>query len=114
MEFKHTLQETLKARFTDRDEMADVANHGAMSGFSGFTYTHEINEFFHEFESEIEDYYYEIFGDSWIKESGAADKGTFDEMRAHLVWGLIEMFCSDALDEEEEEEYSYVDDLLAV
>ena len=110
MEFKFTLQETLEARFTDRDEMADVANYGAMSGFGGFIYTREINEFFNEFENEIENYYYEIFGDQWIKESGAADCDGFDAMRAHLVWGLIELYCSDALDNEEDE--CYVDSLI--
>ena len=110
MEFKNTLEATLESRFTDRDEMADVANHGAMSGFNGFIYTYEINEFFNEFENEIENYYYEIFGDSWIKESGAADCDGFDAMRAHLVWGLIELYCSDALDKEEDE--CYVDSLI--
>ena len=113
MEFKYSLEETLKARFTDRDEMADITWHGAKCGFHGFIYTYEINEFFNEFECEIEDYYYEIFGDSWIKESGAADCDGFDSMRAHLVWGLVEMWCNDKLEEiEDEDEESYTDSLL--
>ena len=99
MDFKHTLNETLEARFDDVEEMNDIVNHGIQSGFHGFIYTYEINEFFNEFENEIEDYYYEIFGDSWLKESGAADKNNMNEVRAHLVWGLAEMHCADKLDQ---------------
>ena len=100
MEFKYTLQETLEARFTDRDEMMDIVNHGIMGGFHGFLYTHEINEFFNEFESEIEDYYYEIFGDQWM--SHCIDNcNSMDEMRARMVWGVAEMWCNDKLDEME-------------
>ena len=99
MDFKYNLQETLEARFTDRGEMEDIASHGANTGVSGFTYTWEINEFFNEFENEIEDYYYDIFGDSWLKESGAADCDSMDAIRAHLVWGLIEMYCANKVDE---------------
>ena len=99
MDFKHTLKETLEARFDDVEEMNDIVNHGIQCGYHGFIYTYDINEFFNEFENEIEDYYYEIFGDSWLKESGAADKGSMNEIRAHLVWGLAEMYCADKLDQ---------------
>ena len=51
MEFKHTLEETLEARFTDRGEMEDIMNHGIQSGFNGFLYTYEIEAFFNEFEN---------------------------------------------------------------
>ena len=61
--------------------------------------SYEINEFFNEFENEIEDYYFEIFGEAWLKDSGAADCDGFDSMRAHLVWGLVEMWCADKWDE---------------
>ncbi len=103
MDFKYTLEETLEARFDDKDEMSDIATHGAMSGFSDFTYTYDINKFFAEYENEIETYYYDIFGGDWMKDSGAADCDNMDSLRAHLVWGLIEMWCSMRLDEEAEE-----------
>ena len=110
MEFKATLDETLKARFTNPIEMEDIRDNGANAGWYGFINTYEINEFFNEFENEIENYYYEIFGDSWLKDSGAADCDGFDAMRAHLVWGLVEMYCSDTLDKEDDE--CYVDGLI--
>lgn len=103
MDFKSTLEETLVERFDDRDEMVDITEHGASSGFSGFIYTYEINGFFNEFESDIETYYYEIFGDSWLVDSGAANCDSMDAIRTHLVWGLIEMYCHGKLGELGEE-----------
>ena len=103
MDFKSTLEETLVERFDDRDEMMDITEHGMSSGFGGFIYTYEINEFFNEFENEIENYYYEIFGDSWLVDSNAAECDSMDAIRAHLVWGMCEMWCLGKLDELEEE-----------
>ena len=99
MDFKYNLQQTMEARFTDRGEMEDITSHGADTGVSGFTYTWEINEFFNEFENEIENYYYEMFGDTWIAEMSHSIT-SLDELRARLVWGYVEMWCSMALDEE--------------
>ncbi len=99
MKFYPTLQETLARRFDDMDEVRDISNHGIQGGFNGFIYTYEINRFFDVFESEIEDYYFDMFGSEWIKDSGAADCDGFDSMRAHLVWGLVEMWCADKWDE---------------
>ena len=104
MDFKYTLQETLDSRFTDTDEINDICNHGIMGGFHGFIYTYEINEFFNEFENEIEDYYWDMFGDTWMIDSGAANCNDMNSLRAHLVWGLVEMYCNQRLDELEAEE----------
>ena len=103
MDFKYSLEETLEARFTDRDEMEDICRHGIVGGFHGFIYTYEINEFFNEFENEIENYFYEMFGDRWLIESGAAEKNSLDEVRTYLVWSYVEMWCNCKLEEMEEE-----------
>ena len=104
MDFKSTLEETLVERFDgERDEMMDIVNHGISGGFHDFIYTYEINEFFNKFEDEIETYYYEIFGSEWMKDSGAAECDSMDAIRAHLVWGMCEMWCLGKLDELEEE-----------
>ena len=49
--------------------MEDIVNHGANCGWHGFIYTYEINDFFNEFENEIEEYYWEIFGSTWMQDS---------------------------------------------
>ena len=104
MDFKSTLEETLVERFEgETDEMMDIVNHGISGGFHDFIYTHEINEFFNEFEDDIENFFFNIFGDEWIKETGAADKVTFSEMKCYLVYSLVEMWCNDKLEELEEE-----------
>ena len=113
MDFKYSLNETLSARFEgEQDEVFDIVEHGIMGGFSGFIYTHEINEFYHEFEDELETYYYDIFGDEWL--THCTDNCTsMDEVRARMVWGYVEGWCQDRLtDLEEEQEESYVDSLL--
>ena len=101
MEFKHTLQETLEARFTDRDEMNDIVNHGIQCGYDGFLYTYEINEFFDEFEDEIEVYFYDIYGSTWIIDSGAAQADSMDALKAHLVWNLVGWWICDKVNEAE-------------
>ena len=93
MKFYPTLEETLAKRFEDNDEVTDIANYGCDTGVSDFTYTYEINEFFNEFENEIEDHYYEIFGDNWLNEVTNA-KSSMNELRAWMVWGLVGDFCS--------------------
>ena len=107
MDFKYSLNETLEARFDTKTEdgigeMEDICRHGINGGYHGFVYTYEINQFFHEFENEIENYFYDIFGDTWLKDSGAADKSSFDEVRTYLVWSVVEMWCNDKLEDLEE------------
>ena len=97
MEFKATLIETLATRFAGeegRQEMDDITTHGISAGFSDFIYYSEINEFFNEFESEIEDFYIDAFGADWIKDGGFADCDSFDAIRTHAVWGIVETYCS--------------------
>jgi hypothetical protein len=48
------LENALAARFTDADEIQDVAIHGCSGGVSGFIYNREIRDFFHEYENDIE------------------------------------------------------------
>jgi hypothetical protein len=115
MEFKYSLQETLEARFTDRGEMEDICRHGIQGGFNGFIYTYEINEFFNEFENEIENYFYEVFDNNFIHE--LSDGVTsLDELRAKMVWGLVEMWCNEKLEDLENddpnEDECYADSLL--
>ena len=112
MDFKINLQETLATRFEGaRDEMMDIVNHGIAGGFDGFIYTYEINEFFNEYENEIEDYFYEMFGDSWLVDTGAADKASFSEMKCYLVYSLVEMYCNDKLEELEAEEMEEAEEM---
>ena len=103
MDFKYNLEETLIHRFDDKDELMDIVNHDIAGGFSGFIYTYEINEFFNEFENELETYFYEVFGDAWIKDTGAADCDGFDSMKCHLVWMYVSMWCETRLEEMEVE-----------
>ena len=95
MKFYATLEETLAKRFDDNDEVESIVNNGIIGGFNGFIYTYEINEFFNEFENEIENYFYEMFGDDWMKEiTSFKSFSSMDEMKAFMVWSVAEDFCN--------------------
>ena len=103
MDFKYNLEETLIHRFDDKDELMDIVEHGPDTGVSDFTYTYEINEFYNEFDDDIENYFYEVFGDAWLKDTGAADCCSLDEVRCHLVWMFLSHWCETRLEEMEVE-----------
>ena len=114
MDYKHTLNETLIARFEgEQDEVMDLVEPGIMGGFSGFIYTCELNEFYREFEDELETYYWDMFGSEWLTHL-TDNCSSMDEVRARMVWGYVEGWCQDRLtDLEEEQEEGYVDSLLS-
>ena len=56
------LFDALEERFTDLDEIKDVANHGCSGGVGGFIYYNEVRTFFFKYEDEIEDYIENIYG----------------------------------------------------
>ena len=102
MKFYPTLTETLAKRFepgTDdgMSEIRDVSEYGMSSGFSGFIYYHEINEFFNEFESEIEDVMEDLYGDNWLTEM-SSQSYDMQDLRCKLVWSVVELWCSRAVD----------------
>ena len=92
MKFYPTLQETLARRFEDMDEVRDISNHGINCGYSGFLYTYEINAFFDEFESEIEEYMFDMVGDGWLVDI-ANKSSNMQDMINTVVWIVVESWC---------------------
>ena len=106
MEFKATLDETLRARFLEdeesRWEMHDVYMHGIMGGFNGFIYSSELYDFFEKYDSEIEDMLHEcnIKLDEIVTDP---DDWTYQELRERSVWIAVELWISQTLDRLEDE-----------
>ena len=96
MDYKVTAHQTLQARFDDFSEIKDIATHGISAGYSDFIYHWECDEFFREFEEEIEDMYYEIYGDGWLEQF--KDCATFSELRTVAVWGFVEYWCHEQVE----------------
>ena len=100
MYFYHTLQETMDARFEGEiDEVQDICNHGISCGFHGFIYNSELDTFWEHHGDEVEDYFFDLFGDTWLKDTGAADCTSVDAIKHHLIWAYVELWCSTKLDE---------------
>ena len=85
-----SMHDALTARFTDADEIKDVANYGCAGGVSGFIYYHETSAFYDEHEDEILDY---------LSDCGTTIKDLCDEndtiamLKNRLVWFVVEWHC---------------------
>ena len=90
------LNDALAARFTDADEIKDVANHGCSGGVSGFIYSSELYDFFNEHEDEIENILdsYDITYSSLVP-----DAVSFQQYREAAVWFVVESYCQAQLDQ---------------
>ncbi len=91
MKFYPTLEETLAQRFDDIDECRDISNHGIAGGFSDFIYNFEIDQFYQEFETEIEDKLIDDLGLTY--EELVKGASSFQEIRIKCVWIVAEEFC---------------------
>ena len=93
----------LDERFDDIEEVRDVANHGCGGGVGGFIYYYETRKFFNEYEEEIEEELSEVLGDDWMAQCVASnsvnDTATF---KNHCVWVIVELYCQDKRDEDED------------
>ena len=84
------MHDALAARFTDADEIKDVANYGCAGGVSGFIYYTETSAFYDEHEDEILDY----LSDCGITiKDLCAENDTIAMLKNTLVWCVVEMWC---------------------
>ena len=92
------LTDALAARFTDADEIKDVANYGCAGGVSDFIYSSELCEFYDEYEGEIED----ILDSCDIKLHELVDPDEFysiQDLKEKSVWFAVEYYCQQQVDE---------------
>ena len=88
------LNEALAQRFTDADEIKDVAQYGCSGGVSGFIYSSELFDFFNEHEDDIED----VLNDLGLTLTDLVtdpDSWTFQEVREKAVWTVVEAYCQE-------------------
>ena len=86
------LNDALESRFDDYDEIRDIVNHGCGAGVSDFIYSTELAEFFNEYQDDIEDVLdeYNVPLSDLINDP---DSWTFQEMKEHAVWTVVELYC---------------------
>ena len=82
-----TMHDALTARFTDADEIKDVAMYGCSGGVSGFIYYSETEKFFDKHEDEIYDY---------LSDCGMLLEDYVDvdySLKNDMVWAVVEAWC---------------------
>ena len=85
-----TMHDALTARFTDADEIKDVAMHGCSGGVSGFIYYSENERFFDKYEDEICDY----LNDCGMSMKDFVDvDSTIRSLKNDMVWAVVEAWC---------------------
>ena len=91
------LTDALNERFTDLDEVKDVANHGCDAGVGGFIYYNETRKFFFEHEDEIEEKLAQIYcSNNYLKEITDWDDDypcTVNQLINKIVWIIVEDYC---------------------
>jgi hypothetical protein len=85
------LNDALAARFTDADEIQDVAKYGCSGGVSGFIYHKEVREFFNEYEDDIENEIADLGYD--IKDLVDTETDSVMDLINKMVWIVVENYC---------------------
>jgi len=85
-----SMHDALTARFTDADEIKDVATYGCPGGVNGFIYYSENEKFFDEYEDEIYDYLNDC---EFSLKDFVNDGSTIRSLKVDLVWCVVELWC---------------------
>ena len=101
--YTERLTAALADRFTDEDEIIDVANYGCSGGVSGFIYYTQTNEFFDDFEDDIEDVCFDVLGDEYLSQLAKCED-SIQGLKNKMVWFTVEEYCRRLVDMMEEEE----------
>lgn len=91
--YTERLTAALAERFTDNDEIIDVANYGCSGGVSGFIYYHETNKFFDDFEDDIEDVCFDVIGDDYLAVLAKCED-SIQGLKNKMVWFVVEEYCN--------------------
>jgi len=84
------MHDALTARFTDADEIKDVARYGCEGGVNGFIYYSETEKFFDEYEDEIYDYLNDC---DYSMKDFVTNDDTIATLKNSLVWCVVELWC---------------------
>jgi len=80
------------------EDLRDICNQGCESGAAHrHIYYNQTWEFFSIHEDEIEDFFYNIYGEDWLKEStfiGPSVRHTVNQ----IVWAYIETIAANAIE----------------
>ena len=101
--YTERLTAALADRFTNEDEIIDIANYGCSGGVPGFIYYAQTNEFFDDFEDDIEDVCFDVLGDEYLSQLAKCED-SIQGIKNKMVWFTVEEYCRRLVDMMEEEE----------
>ena len=82
----------------DMDQLRDIAQYGCQSGCaSSHIYYGETEAFFDQHQDEIESFFFDIYGDSYL-EQFAKDVASMQGLKNNLTWAFIEAIAQETLD----------------
>jgi len=83
----------------DLEQLRDIAKHGCASGCArDHIYYSETTEFFNKYESDIQDYLRDIYGEDFMFHL-VTDCHDMTDMKNKLVWTFIELVASDYMNQ---------------
>ena len=86
------LTDALDERFTDIDEVKDIAEYGMEGGFADFIYYGDIRRFFFEHEDDIESYIEDHYGyEDWITSNPPY---SVNNLINNSVWLVVQLWCT--------------------
>lgn len=77
----------------DRDTMVDIARYGSNNGYSGITYTGEINALYARYESDIFDILTELADNNDLPMWQLFKWDSLVEFKQNSVWIAVEYIC---------------------
>ena len=90
--YTEALTAALADRFTDCDEIRDVATHGCEGGVSGFIFYKDTRDFFEKYEDDIEDVCYDILGIDYLATLSKGETCILGLINA-MVWFTVQAYC---------------------
>ena len=97
------LREALDKRFVDFSEVKKIAEDGCVEGIEGFVYFSETKKFFFEYQNDIEEELEAIFHEDWLRELVHDEMDGITELINDCVWKVIESYCEQRVEDEEED-----------
>jgi hypothetical protein len=83
------------------EELKDIVEHGCSTGLAhAHIYYNQTWEFFQQFEDEVEDELYSVFGEEYVTYFANDGVTSIRQLVNNMVWGYIELVAQDIINQD--------------